>query len=104
MCWWPPAFLAAAGLRSCLPPRPGEAPRGPTGSGEGPGMLDTLHFLAAGERRVWFRMSGVRHLKSSTSNKSLTNNRELMKNIPTKTRTDLCNLFFWSLQNQKISV
>lgn len=33
--------------------------RGPTGSGEGPGVLDTLHFPAAGERRVRFRMSGV---------------------------------------------
>lgn len=95
--WWPPAFVAAAGPRSCLPQRPEEAPRGPTSSGEGPGMSDTLHFLAAGERRVWFRMSGVCHLKGSTGDKSLTNNGELMKNIPTLTRADLCNLFFWSL-------
>lgn len=41
------------------PPRPGEMLRRPAGSHEGPGMLDTLHFSAAGKRCVWFHMSGV---------------------------------------------
>lgn len=104
MCWRLPAFVAAAGPRSCLPPGPEEAARGATGCGEGQGMLNTLHFLAAGGRRVWFRMSGVCHLESSTGDKSLTNNGELMKNIPNLTRRDLCNLFFWSLRNRKIIV